>query len=193
VDEAHAVGAAGPGGRGLCAAAGVRPDVLVGTFSKALGSFGGYVAASTDVVELLRSTARSFIFSTALPPAIMAASRAALDLVAGPAGEVLRARLHANAAHLAAGLEGHGGGPPPGWHIQPLRCGSAARTMALCEALLARGVFVQGIRPPTVPIGTSRLRFSASALHTSAQLDAALAALTSALAEVGPPSAQDPP
>ena len=193
VDEAHAVGAAGPGGRGLCAAAGVRPDVLVGTFSKAFGSFGGYVAAATDVVALLRSTARSFIFSTSLPPAVVAASRAALDLVAGATGEALRTRLHANAAHLAAGLRRQDRGPRPGWHIQPFRCGSAARTMALCEALLARGVFVQGIRPPTVPPGTSRLRFSASAAHTPAQLDAALAALTSAVAEVGPPPAADPP
>jgi 8-amino-7-oxononanoate synthase len=183
VDEAHAVGAAGPGGRGLCAAAGVQPDVLVGTFSKAFGSFGGYVAARAEVVALLRSTSRSFIFSTALPPAVAAASRAALEVAAGPEGDARRARLQERSAHLAAGLARLGAGPRPHHYIQPFVVGPPARTMALCEALLARGVFVQGIRPPTVPPGTSRLRISLSSGHTPAHLDAALVALEAALTE----------
>jgi 7-keto-8-aminopelargonate synthetase-like enzyme len=162
----------------------VRPDVLVGTFSKALGSFGGYVVAAAPLVELLRSTSRSFIFSTALPPAVVAASRAALEVAASPEGEALRDRLREHSSLLAAGLARLGAGPRPERHVQPFVVGAPARTMALCEALLARGVFVQGIRPPTVPAGTSRLRFSVSASHTPAQLEAALAALEICLTQV---------
>jgi 8-amino-7-oxononanoate synthase len=187
VDEAHAVGAAGPGGRGFAASAGVRPDLLIGTFSKALGSFGGYVAASVELVALLRSTSRSFIFSTALPPPVVAASRAALEVVAGPDGDALRARLAERSALLAAGLARLGAGPRPPHHIQPFVVGPAARTMTLTAALLARGVFVQGIRPPTVPPGTSRLRFSLSATHTPAHLETSLAALEASLTQVPAP------
>jgi 8-amino-7-oxononanoate synthase len=184
VDEAHAVGAAGPAGRGLCAAAGVQPDVLIGTFSKAFGSFGGYAVAPPAVVELLRSTSRSFIFSTALPPPVVAASRAALAVATGSDGDALRVRLRQNGELLAAGLQRLGAGPGIDWHIQPFVVGDPARAMALCEALLARGVFVQGIRPPTVPAGTSRLRFSVSASHSTAHLEAALAALEISLTQV---------
>jgi 8-amino-7-oxononanoate synthase len=187
VDEAHAVGAAGPRGRGLCAAAGVQPDLLVGTFSKAFGSYGGYAAASAALVELLRSTSRSFIFSTALPPPVVAASLASLKVAASPDGEARRARLRQNSAHLAAGLARLGAGPRSPWHIQPFVTGAPDRTMAICEALLATGVFVQGIRPPTVPSGTSRLRFSLSAAHEAAQLEAALDALRAALVETPAP------
>jgi 8-amino-7-oxononanoate synthase len=187
VDEAHAVGTTGPAGRGLCAEAGVQPDVLVGTFSKAFGSFGGYVAARADIVDLLRSVSRSFIFSTALPPPVVAASAAALEVAGSPQGDALRARLHANSLHLAAGLERLGAGPRPRWHIQPFVVGPAARAMALCEALLGRGLFVQGIRPPTVPAGTSRLRFSVSAAHTVDHLETALAALEISLTQVRSP------
>jgi len=187
VDEAHAVGTTGPAGRGLCAAAGVQPDVLVGTFSKALGSFGGYVAARAEVVALLRSVSRSFIFSTALPPPVVAASRAALEVAASPHGDALRARLRENSALLAAGLQRLGAGSRPEWHIQPFVVGAPARAMALCEALLTHGVFVQGIRPPTVPAGTSRLRFSLSASHTAEHLHTALAALEISLTQVRSP------
>jgi 8-amino-7-oxononanoate synthase len=187
VDEAHAVGASGPGGRGLAAASGVRPDVLVGTFSKAFGSFGGYVAASAELVALLRSTSRSFIFSTALPPPVVAASRAALAVAASPEGDALRARLRDRAAFFAAGLARLDGSPRPPRYIQPYVVGAPARTMDLSAALLTRGVFAQGIRPPTVPPGTSRLRFSLSADHTQHHLETALAALESALTQVPRP------
>ena len=187
VDEAHAVGASGPSGRGLAAAAGVCPDILVGTFSKAFGSFGGYVAASAELVALLRSASRSFIFSTALPPPVVAASRAALEVAGGPEGDALRARLQDRSAAFAKGLARLGGGPLPPHHIQPFVVGAPTRTMALSVALLARGVFVQGIRPPTVPPGTSRLRFSLSATHTTAHLETALAALEAALTQVPAP------
>jgi 8-amino-7-oxononanoate synthase len=187
VDEAHAIGTLGPGGRGLCAAAGVVPDLLVGTFSKACASYGGYVAAAAHVVELLINTSRSFIFSTALPPPVVAASAAALTLIAGPEGDARRARLAAHATHLAAALARLVPGPRPPHHIQPLLVGPPARTMALCEALLGQGIFVQGIRPPTVPPGTSRLRFSLSAAHRDDDLAAAVAALTTAFAAPSPP------
>jgi 8-amino-7-oxononanoate synthase len=187
VDEAHAVGAAGPGGRGLAAAVGVQPDVLVGTFSKAFGSFGGYVVASAALVELLRNRSRSFIFSTALPPPVVAASLAALEVAASFEGDTLRDRLQANSAFLAAGLARLATGPRPTRHIQPFVVGAPDRATVLCEALLNREVFVQGIRPPTVPAGSSRLRFSVSASHTTAHLEVALSALAAALTQLPSP------
>jgi 8-amino-7-oxononanoate synthase len=176
IDDAHAVGVAGEDGVGLCRDLGV--DLQMGTLGKALGGFGAYVAASRSLVELLLNRARSFVFTTALPVPVVAWAHAAIDLLATPAGRARRARLHEAAGRFHTGLRSLGlPTPVEPSHIVPLVTGDARRTMALCEALLARGIFAQGIRPPTVPEGTSRLRFALMATHTNAHLDAALAAL----------------
>jgi glycine C-acetyltransferase/8-amino-7-oxononanoate synthase len=171
VDEAHATGALGPGGRGSVAAAGLSAevDLVVGTLGKALGSYGAYVCADAELSEYLLNTARSFIFSTALPPPALAAALAALELLEAEPQRVRQ--LSANAAVLREGLVAEGlaaGGGDS--QIVPLAVGEAELTMALCERLLERGVFAQGIRPPTVPAGSSRLRFSVMATHEPADL-----------------------
>ena len=181
VDEAHAVGALGPGGQGIAAEVGVVPDVLVGTLGKAFGSFGAYVAGSQVLRQLLIHRARSFVFSTALPPAVAAASRAALSLVAGPDGErrrrLLAGHIERFASSLgAAGLLAPGAG---GSAIFPVILGSERRAMEAASRLASAGFHVQGIRPPTVPAGTSRLRISLMATHGEDQVDALARALSS--------------
>ena len=171
VDEAHATGVVGPSGRGLAADLGVRPQVCIGTLGKAFGVFGAYVAGSRTLVEYLTNRARSFVFTTALPPPVAAAASTAVELAAGPEGDTRRARLRRNIERFCAPRNVRAS------HIVPIIVGDAARTMQLSDTLLERGIFVQGIRPPTVPPGTARLRFALSAAHTDAHIDAALAAL----------------
>ncbi len=171
VDEAHATGALGPGGRGSVAAAGLsgEVDVIVGTLGKALGSYGAYVCTSGEIAEYLVNTARPFVFSTAPPPTVVAAGLAALELLESHPGWV--ARLRANAATLRASLAAEGfeaGGSET--QIVPIEIGDAERTMELSERILERGVFAQGIRPPTVPEGSSRLRFTVMATHQAGEL-----------------------
>lgn len=167
VDEAHALGVYGPGGRGVCAAVGVCPDVLTATCSKALGSQGGVIAAAAPVVELIVNRGRSFIFSTAAVPAAPAAAIASLDrLRRDPSmGE----RLLAAAAALRAALTAQGwsvmaGGGP----IIPLLIGDEQHTVALAAALRERGHYAPAIRPPTVPPGSCRLRLTLTLAHTAA-------------------------
>jgi glycine C-acetyltransferase len=186
VDEAHATGALGPGGRGSVAAAGLsgEVDLIVGTLGKALGSYGAYVCASAELSEYLLNTARSFIFSTALPPPVLGAALAALELL--EAEPAMVERLHANAAALREGLLAEGlepGGARS--QILPLEVGDATLTMQLCERLLERGVFAQGVRPPTVPEGSSRLRFSAMATHEQDDLHKAARLAGEAAREIG--------
>jgi 8-amino-7-oxononanoate synthase len=186
IDEAHATGALGPGGRGSVAAAGLscEVDLVVGTLGKALGSYGAYVCASAELREYLLNTARSFVFSTALPPPALAAALAALELLEAEPQRVCR--LRANAAALREGLRAEGLAAGGGTsQIVPLETGEAEATMALCERLLERGVFAQGIRPPTVPPGSSRLRFSAMATHEEGDLREAARQAGAAAAEVG--------
>ena len=171
VDEAHATGCIGPGGRGSVAAAGVSDevDVIVGTLGKALGGYGAYVCGSRELVDFLVNSARPFIFSTAPPPASVAAARAALELLADRPERV--ERLRANAAALREGLRSEGLEPIGSeTQIVPLVIGEADDAMALCERLLAEGVFAQAIRPPTVPPGTCRLRLTTMATHRVADL-----------------------
>jgi len=192
VDEAHATGALGPGGRGSVAAAGLsgEVDVVVGTLGKALGSYGAYVCAGSELTEHLLNRARPFIFSTAPPPPVAAAALAALKLLEAHPERV--ERLAVNAATLRAALAAEelpvG---PSGSQIVPLTVGDADRAMRLSESLLARGVFAQGIRPPTVPEGTSRLRFTVMATHRSAELENAARAVGAAVRELGPTGAID--
>jgi 8-amino-7-oxononanoate synthase len=171
VDEAHATGALGPGGRGSVAAAGLSDevDLIVGTLGKALGSYGAYVCAGRELVDYLLNAARSFVFSTAPPPPAVAAAVAALELL--EASPQLIGRLRANAVTLRAALAGEGFGVEAGeGQIVPVEVGDAGRTMAFCERLLQDGVFAQGIRPPSVPAGASRLRFTVMATHRSREL-----------------------
>jgi len=186
VDEAHATGAVGPGGRGSVAAAGLsgEVDVVVGTLGKALGSYGAYVCASRELTEYLLNTARSFIFSTAPPPPSVAASLAALELLESHPHRV--ERLAENATILRSALAAEGlavGGSST--QIVPVEVGDAARTMELCERVLERGVFAQGIRPPTVPAGGSRLRFTVMATHRAGELERAAKLVGAGARELG--------
>jgi 8-amino-7-oxononanoate synthase len=188
VDEAHAFGVLGPGGRGLCAQDRVEPDVLVGTLGKALGAAGGFVAGTRLLRDFLVNRARTFIFTTALPPAVAAAAHAALGLLAGPEGDRRRDLLRDRIASLAAqlgplrvpGLPG----PVPfaGSPILPFVLGTEARALAVSAGLARRGVFVPAIRPPTVPVGSARLRITVSSAHEEADLALLLRALGEALA-----------
>ncbi|GIK76748.1 MAG: 8-amino-7-oxononanoate synthase [Actinomycetes bacterium] len=166
VDDAHAIGALGPGGRGSVAEAGLagEVDVLVGTLGKALGSYGAYACVSRPTRDLLVNTARPLIFSTALPPAAAGAAGAALAIIASEPERVARLRSNAStlrAALAAAGLRPGGAGA----HIMPLAVGDPDRAVAICRRALDAGVYAQAIRPPTVPEGTSRLRLSVAAGH----------------------------
>jgi glycine C-acetyltransferase/8-amino-7-oxononanoate synthase len=186
VDEAHATGALGPGGRGAVAAAGLegQVDVIVGTLSKALGSYGGYVCARGEIVELLLNSARSLIFSTAPSPPAVAGALAALELLLE---QPLRPeKLQAVADVLREELAAVGIKPPAGaTQIVPLIVGDAGAAVRVCAAALTRGVFAQAIRPPTVPHGTARLRLTVMASHTTSELSSAAAALSAAAAEAG--------
>lgn len=166
LDEAHAV--LGPRVDVAAAAARGVTVLRMGTLSKALGSLGGFVAGPRRHVELLRNRARPFIFTTAPTPADVAAALAALRVVRAAEGEALVARLR---AHLDRVRPGH---PSP---IVPVVLGDEAAAVAAADALLARGLLVPAIRPPTVPAGTSRLRVALSAAHDTEQVDRLVAAL----------------
>jgi 8-amino-7-oxononanoate synthase len=175
VDEAHALGVLGPEGRGLAAAEGVHPDLLVGTLGKSFGVAGAFVAASESMTAFLRNRARSFVYSTAPSPMLVRAALAALPLVRD--AEDRRARLVRHASRMRRELRQLGFDVPLGaGPIVPVILGDNRRTMELSEALLERGVFVQGIRPPTVAPGTARLRLTAMATHDEAHIDRAIEA-----------------
>ena len=175
VDEAHATGIVSDNGAGVVAKLGLAERVLVqmGTLGKALGGFGAYVAGSRALRELLINRCRSFIFTTALPPAVMAMALAAIELVRREPER--RERLFGNCRKLKQGLRDLGfalrASDSP---IVPLIIGDAEKTMQLCERLLERNIFAQGIRPPTVPPGTSRLRITLMATHTQGHIEKAL-------------------
>ena len=181
VDDAHGSGVLGEQGRGSAELLGVSDDVdiLMGTFGKALGSFGAYAAVSKELRELLINRARSFIFSTSLPPSVLAASLAALELVQSGEGDALRSALSANTRFFRNSLRDAGFTIPEGTtQIVPIVIGSAVTTMQFSDALLAEGFFAQGIRPPTVPVGTSRLRFTLMATHENSDLVEAVECIT---------------
>jgi glycine C-acetyltransferase/8-amino-7-oxononanoate synthase len=171
IDESHGVGALGPGGRGALAEVGLEDqvDVITGSLGKALGSQGGFVACDHQMTRYLLSAARTFLYTTALAPPAVAGALAALGLLEEKPQRVRR--LAANAAALRAGLsrEGFDAGASR-THIVPLIVGDADLAMRLCEAALARGVFAQAIRPPTVPAMTARLRLAVMATHREEEL-----------------------
>ena len=180
VDDCHATGFIGPQGRGTPAHAGVRVDILTGTLGKALGgALGGYVAGPQPVIDLLRQRARPYLFSNALPPAIVAAALAALDLV--EAADDLRAQLFANAAWWRAGLTDAGFALLPGEHpIIPVMLGEARLALAMAADLNARGIHVAGFFFPVVPKGKARIRTQMNARLTQNDLDFALEAFRAA-------------
>jgi 8-amino-7-oxononanoate synthase len=186
VDEAHAIGSLGPGGRGAVAAAGLsgEVDVVVGTLGKALGGYGAYVCASAQIVDLLVNTARPFIFSTAPPPPSLGAALAALSLLEGRPGMVEQLRRNAATLREALGAQGLAIGDSR-TQIVPVIVGDARRAMALCERALEGGVFAQAIRPPTVPEGSSRLRLTVMASHRAEELRVAAAVIGAAARELG--------
>jgi 8-amino-7-oxononanoate synthase len=171
LDEAHAIGVWGSEGRGIAALAGVVPDVLIGTCGKALGVFGAFAACSASIADLLWNRARTFVFSTALPPSIPAAILAAIEIVRGREGDDRRRNLSARARQLRGLLAPCSVSGHPESAIAPVIVGDDRKVMAISSGLLEQGVFVQGIRPPTVPEGTARLRVSLAAGHSVADVE----------------------
>ena len=181
VDDAHGCGVLGASGRGSAELCGVLDgiDIHMGTLGKGFGSFGAYAAASGEICDYLVNKARSFIFSTSLPPAVLAASLAAIDLVDSPEGAQLRQRLSDNLALFkqklaASGFQTMGSET----QIVPIFVGPAQATMEFSRQLLEQGLFVQGIRPPTVPAGSCRLRCTIMATHEPADLEQAAETIT---------------
>lgn len=165
LDDAHGVGVIGEQGRGTAAHLGIRPDIVVGTASKALGVEGGYVLCSSPVGELLRNQARSFVYSTSMNPGSVAAIRAALKQL--EVGDVVK-RLQRNIARVRSLV---GAQPDPASAIIPLPVGDEAEAMDASARLAELGVFIPAIRYPTVPRGEAMLRLTITALHTDADID----------------------
>ena len=182
VDEAHATGALGPGGRGSVAMAGLEDqvDLIVGTLGKALGSYGAYVCCDRTMAKYLVNFARSLIFSTALPPPAVAGAAAALELLEAHPRRAEKLQHNAAILREALGREGVDCGESQ-TQIVPLVIGRASDAMNACEQALEEGVFAQAIRPPTVPEGTSRLRLAVMASHTKPELRGAAKVLAAAV------------
>jgi 8-amino-7-oxononanoate synthase len=201
VDEAHAIGIFGPRGSGLCQQLDVHPDALVGTFGKAMGASGAFVAGSQTLRDHLVNHARSFIFTTALPPPIAAAALEAVSIVSSHEGDLLRARLSASVEQIRTALSLTPAAPPT--PIIPLIYGTDQAAIAASGLLRRHGLLVPAIRPPTVRPGTSRLRVSLSAAHGAEQLKRLTECVRQAppltgtpsrpLAELSVPSSSPPP
>ena len=188
LDDAHGTGTLGSAGRGSAEHAGVggdEIDILMGTLGKSLGAFGAFVVGSAKLRDLLVNTARSFIFSCALAPPQVAAARASLALVAREPWR--RFALQRNAARLRERLASHGIATSPSTtHIVPVVVGENETTMEICEGLLEQGLYAQGIRHPSVPAGTARLRLTPMASHRGSEIDALADAIAQSLAKYPP-------
>jgi len=187
VDDSHAVGFVGAGGRGTPELHGVtdRVDIVTGTLGKALGgASGGYTSGRKEIIGLLRQRSRPYLFSNSVAPAVVGASLKVLDLLEG--GDDLRARLHENTAWFREQMTGLGFDILPGDHpIVPVMIGDAARATRMADLLLAKGVYVIGFSYPVVPVGRARIRTQVSAAHTREDLVAAVAAFAAARDEMG--------
>jgi 8-amino-7-oxononanoate synthase len=179
LDEAHAVGVLGPEGRGVAASVGIVPDVLIGTCGKALGTFGAFAASTRAVADLLWNRARPFVFSTGMPPALAAATLVSLEIVRGVEGDAKRRMLAAHARRFRELVQRAGGAE--GSPIAPIVIGDDREVMALSARLLDRRLLVQGIRPPTVPPGTARLRVGLGATMSAQQIERAAMTIDDAL------------
>ncbi|WP_170142953.1 aminotransferase class I/II-fold pyridoxal phosphate-dependent enzyme [Thermosporothrix hazakensis] len=171
IDEAHATGCFGPGGRGLAAHLGITPYVTVAvhTLSKALGGFGAFVTGSELVYQYLLNVARPFLFTTALPPATIAAAQAALDLIEQDPSRITE--LQRKAAFLRTHLKALGFHTLQSeTHIIPLLVGESTTALRMAELLREHGLYAVAIRPPTVPMGQARIRLSVMATHTQQDL-----------------------
>jgi glycine C-acetyltransferase len=186
VDDSHAVGFVGPGGRGTPELFGVvdRVDVISGTLGKALGgASGGYVSGRAEIVELLRQRSRPYLFSNSVAPPVVAASLAVLDLLSGTAD--LRRRLFDNAAYFRSTMSELGFDLLPGEHpIIPVMLGDAAVAGQLASRLMDKGVYVTAFSYPVVPHGRARIRTQMSAAHTREDLERATSAFAAARAEL---------
>ncbi|CAO3382079.1 8-amino-7-oxononanoate synthase [Azospirillum argentinense] len=179
LDEAHATGVLGPRGMGLAALGEGRVDLAMGTFSKALGGFGAYVAGSRALCDYLVNRCGGLIYATALPPAVLGAMDAALDLV--PTLDAERARLQGMAERLRTAFHGLGiDTAGSSTQIVPAIIGAEEDALALSRRLEESGILGIAIRPPTVPPGTSRLRFALSAAHSDADLETLVSAVADA-------------
>jgi glycine C-acetyltransferase len=187
VDDSHATGILGTGGRGTPEQLGVldQVDIITSTLGKALGgAAGGFTCASKEVVEFLRQRSRPYLFSNALPPPISMAALKAVELIAQ--SRDLRDRLHANAKQLRSALEAAGFRLKPGQHpILPVMLGDAALAGNMADRLLSRGIYVIGFSFPVVPQGQARIRIQLSAAHTPEQLEKAATAFTEVGKELG--------
>jgi len=187
VDDSHAVGFVGEGGRGTHELHGMmgRVDIITGTLGKAMGgASGGYVAARSEVVDLLRQRARPYLFSNSLAPPITAASLRALDLIEG--SSELRARLAQNTEHFRARMDELGFEILPGTHpIVPVMVGDAVKAARLAEGLISRGVYAVSFSFPVVPRDAARIRTQMSAAHSREDLDFAIEQFVAARAELG--------
>jgi glycine C-acetyltransferase len=178
VDDCHATGFIGPQGRGTPSRAGVKADIITGTFGKALGgTMGGFVAASREIVDMLRQRSRPYLFSNALPPMICAAASAAIDLARE--GDDLRRRLFDNAKYFRAAMTAAGFTLLPGEHpIIPVMLGEARLAQEMAARLYQEGVYVSGFFYPVVPEGKARIRTQMSAAHSTEDIESAVAALS---------------
>lgn len=188
LDEAHAMGVMGEKGRGCASRFGVgdRITVRMGTLGKALGSFGAFVSGDREVIDFLINRSRSLIYSTALPAPVLAASKAALNLIQGEEGEHLRRRLFSNVQILAQGFREIGlEGVSDQTAILSVILGPVAKALAVGDALFEERIFAPAIRPPTVPEGTARIRFSVMATHTRQDLEQVVSAMQRAIKRAG--------
>jgi 8-amino-7-oxononanoate synthase len=186
LDEAHATGVLGPGGAGLAQALGLTAgvDIQMGTLSKALGSLGGYVAGERRLIDYLHNKARSFIYTTAMPPPVLGAIQAALVIVRAEPEK--RLRLQQEAEKFRRGLQDAGFDTLDSeTQIVPVLVGNNETTLKFAADLRARGLMAVALRPPTVPPGRARVRFSLSAAHSAADLAQALEAIVQTGKEIG--------
>ena len=175
VDDAHSLGVIGATGRGTCEHFGLTVDdvpVLIGTFSKAFGTFGAFVAGDADLIDFLIQKSRTYIYTTAMPAAVAAATFAALEVAQRDSWRRERVLAHARRVHGVLGLPGTSVSP-----IVPIILKDEARALAASRELEARGFLVSAIRPPSVPAGTARLRVTLSATHEESQVDALICAI----------------
>ncbi len=185
VDEAHATGIYGENGAGIIEEDGVSQgvDIAMGTFGKGLGSYGAYAAASRELVDFLINKARTFIYSTALPPAVVGATLAALYLVKSE--PQLREDLHAKVAFFKKQLRKNGLKDDPGpSQIIPVMVGDSVKALAMAEELQKNQIYVKAVRPPTVPEGSARLRFSITRYHQEEDLKRCAQHLAAALGKI---------
>jgi 8-amino-7-oxononanoate synthase len=185
VDEAHATGIYGENGAGIIEEDNVsrEVDIAMGTFGKALGSYGAYAAASQEFVDFLVNKARSFIYATALPPAVVGATLASLYLIESE--PQLRMDLHTKVAYFKKQLRKNGFRDDPGpSQIVPVMVGESAKAMAIAEELQKNHIYVKAVRPPTVPEGSARLRFSITRYHQEDDLKRCAQILTASLNKI---------